>query len=94
MDKRQNLWELWQTPVLTWLALMALLAATCALAYLPLGTFNLPVSLAIAALKCVLVAAIFMRLKEHRVLNRLAAFVGPVWIFIMFLLVGADYFTR
>jgi caa(3)-type oxidase subunit IV len=50
--------------------------------------------LAIAALKASLVGAVFMRLSEHNALNRLAAFVGPIWIFIMFLLMGSDYFTR
>ena len=39
-------------------------------------------------------AAVFMRLREDNALNRLAASAGPIWIFIMFLLIGADYFTR
>lgn len=86
--------RLCRKPLLTWLALSLLLAATCALAYVPLGRGNLPVGLAIAALKAALVGAVFMRLREHNVLNRLAASVGPIWIFIMFLLMDADYFTR
>jgi caa(3)-type oxidase subunit IV len=90
----RDLWRLSRKLVLTWLTLCLLLAATCALAYVPMGRGNLPVSLAIAALKASLVGAVFMRLSEHNALNRLAAFVGPIWIFIMFLLMGSDYFTR
>jgi caa(3)-type oxidase subunit IV len=67
---------------------------TCGLAYVPLGKANLPVSLVIAATKAALVGTVFMRLSEKNVLNRLAACAGPIWIFIMFVLMGSDYFTR
>jgi caa(3)-type oxidase subunit IV len=89
-----DLWRASRKLVLTWLALCLLLAATCALAYVPMGKGNLLASLVIAAIKASLVGAVFMGLSEHNALNRLAALVGPVWIFIMFLLMGADYFTR
>jgi cytochrome c oxidase subunit 4 len=52
------------------------------------------VSLWIAAVKAVLIAAVFMQLREGNALNRLAASAGPIWLFIMFLLIGADYVTR
>lgn len=94
MDDDTGLWHICRAPLLTWLALCGLLATTCALAYMPLGRGNLPVSLCIAALKTALVAGIFMRLSEGNTINRLAAAAGPIWIFIMFLLIGADYFTR
>jgi caa(3)-type oxidase subunit IV len=97
MAERHASRDLWRTSrklVLTWLALCLLLAATCALSYVPMGKGNLPVSLVIAAIKASLVGAVFMRLTEHNALNRLAAFVGPIWVFIMFLLMGSDYFTR
>ena len=93
MDK-SRFWRICRLPVLVWLGLCALLAATCSLAYVPLGWGNLPVSLCIAALKTAMIGAVFMRLSEKNALNRLAASAGPVWLFIMFLLVGADYFTR
>jgi caa(3)-type oxidase subunit IV len=89
-----DLWDASRKLVLTWLALCFLLAATCALAYVPMGKINLLASLVIAAIKASLVGAIFMRLSEDNAVNRLAALVGPIWIFIMFLLMGADYFTR
>jgi cytochrome c oxidase subunit IV len=88
------LWNLCRAPVLTWCGLLILLAVTFALAYVRMSDFNLPVSLAIALVKALLVGAVFMRLNEDRPLHRLTALVGPIWIFIMFLLTGADYFTR
>jgi cytochrome c oxidase subunit 4 len=93
MDKGQ-IWHVCRLPVLIWVALCTLLAATCTLAYVPMGEGNLPVSLAIAAAKAALIGTVFMRLRENNRLNRLAACAGPVWLFIMFLLIGADYFTR
>jgi len=94
MDKRSPHREIWFRPLLVWIGLCALLAATCALAYVPLGEANFPISLCIAALKAALVGMVFMRLFENNALNRLAAAAGPIWVFVMFLLMGADYFTR
>ena len=86
--------EIWIRPLLTWIALCILLATTCALSYVPLGDGNLIVALMVAAIKASLVGAVFMRLFEPNPINRLAAAAGPIWIFIMFVLIGADYFTR
>jgi caa(3)-type oxidase subunit IV len=86
--------DIWIRPLLTWAALCGLLALTCALAFTPLGRGNLAVSLGIAAVKACLVGVVFMRLFEKNSLNRLAAMAGPVWIFIMFLLMFSDYATR
>lgn len=89
-----TLWQISRAPLLVLVALFTLLAATVALAYVPLGSANLAVSLGIAALKAALVGFIFMRLSESNSLNRLAAMAGPVWVFVMFLLLYGDYFTR
>lgn len=94
MDDRARKRELWLRPLLVWAGLCTLLATTCALAYVPMASANLPVSLGIAALKSALVGAVFMRLFENNALNRLAAAAGPIWVFVMFVLMGADYFTR
>jgi caa(3)-type oxidase subunit IV len=59
-----------------------------------MGSANLPISLVIAAVKAALVGAVFMRLFKNNPINRLAAAAGPVWVFVMFLLMFADYFTR
>ena len=91
MDERR---QIWIRPLLTWAALCILLAVTCALAFVPMGRANLPVSLAIAAIKAGLVGTVFMRLLERNPLNRLAAAAGPIWIFVMFLLTFSDYATR
>lgn len=94
MDRSPTLWHLVRMPLLVLAALIALLATTVALAYVPLGSANLAVSLGIAALKAALVGLIFMRLNEASALNRLAALTGPIWVFVMFLLLYGDYLTR
>ena len=77
-----------------YVALCVLLAATCTLAYVPLGSANLPISLVIAALKAGLVGAVFMHLSNTNTINRLAAIAGPMWVVVMLLLIGTDYATR
>lgn len=94
MDETSRRCEIWIRPLLTWAALCLLLALTCTLAYVPMGSANLPISLVIAAVKAALVGAVFMRLLKNNPINRLAAAAGPVWVFVMFLLMFADYFTR
>jgi len=80
--------------VLTWLALMALLATTAACALLRLGWLNTAISLAVALAKAVLVALVFMRLKRAPALLRLAAVAGAVTLILLFGLALADYTTR
>lgn len=92
--RKASPWQVLKGPLAVWLGLCLLLAATCSVAYVPLGAANLPISLAIAAIKAALVGGIFMRLRTSTPLERLAAFIGPAWIVIMFLLLFADYATR
>jgi len=77
-----------------WLALMVLLALTTALAFVPLGSANLFVSLAIAAAKALLVLIVFMELKASSSLIRAAAAAGFFWLMIMIALTSADYTHR
>ena len=77
-----------------WLALMLLLAATTASAFVPLGSFNLPVSLGIAAAKALIVLLFFMELRAGRALVRAFAAAGFFWLLIMIVLTGADYWHR
>ena len=77
-----------------WLALMLLLAATTASAFVPLGNFNLPVSLTIAAIKALIVLLVFMELRGSRALVRSFAAAGFFWLLIMITLTGADYWHR
>ena len=80
--------------LLTWLALMALLGATFAIAHVPMGVWNTVASLAIAAAKLVLVALVFMHLKRASALVALFAAIGLVWLAILFGLSGTDYAVR
>jgi cytochrome c oxidase subunit 4 len=80
--------------VFVWLGLLALLALTVFAAYLPLGTFNTVVALAIAATKAALVAAIFMELRERNSLRLAFAIAGLFWLGILLWLALSDYVTR
>lgn len=80
--------------VLTWLALLALLATTAGCALLGLGWLNTVISLAIALAKALLVAIVFMRLKRAPALLRLAAVAGAVTLALLFGLALTDYTTR
>ena len=77
-----------------WLALMLLLAATTASAFVTLGDFNLPVSLAIAVTKALIVLLVFMELRASPALVRAFAAAGFFWLLIMIVLTGADYWHR
>ncbi len=93
-DASAKLRHLWRRNSLIWLALVALLTATCFLAYQRLGALNGPVSLLIAAMKAGLVLALFMELLQARALVRLTALLGLVFLFVLFALSGTDFLTR
>ena len=80
--------------VLTWLALLALLALSAGTAWIPLGWINTAIGLAVAAAKALLVAVVFMRLRASHPLLRLTALAGLVTLVLLFILSGADYATR
>jgi cytochrome c oxidase subunit 4 len=80
--------------LLSWLGLLALLALTVFTAYQPLGAFNTGIALAIAAGKALIIAAVFMELRERDGLNIAFAGAGFFWLAIMFWLALADYVTR
>jgi cytochrome c oxidase subunit 4 len=79
---------------LTWLGLLALLAASAASAWLPLGWINGAISLSIALVKALLVLVVFMRLRRAHSLVRLTAAAGLGTLLLLFTLAGADYATR
>jgi cytochrome c oxidase subunit IV len=87
----------WHLPsALLWalLALLALLALTTALAYQRLGALNTPIALAIATTKALVVAAIFMELRERRPLTIAFAAAGFFWLAILLWLAATDFLTR
>ena len=77
-----------------WAALMLLLAVTTGSAFLPLGGFNLPLSLTIAVAKALIVLLFFMELRASGALVRAFAAAGFFWLLIMIVLTGADYWHR
>lgn len=80
--------------LLAWLALLGLLALTLLIAYQPLGAFNFPIALGIASIKVVIVAAIFMELREVRGLVIAFAGAGVLWLCVLLWLAGIDFVTR
>ncbi len=80
--------------VYTWLALLMLLAVTCGSSYIPLGPFNIAVNLAVAVVKVLLVALVFMKLRKEHPLIRLVAVVGVIWLGILAGLSATDFIAR
>jgi cytochrome c oxidase subunit 4 len=79
---------------LVFTTLMALLAVTVAAAFVHLGAWALPVTLAIATVKATLVMLWFMHLRYESGLVRVFAGAGLLWLTILLLLTLADYLTR
>lgn len=79
---------------MVWGALMALLLLTVGAAMLPLGAFNVTVSLAIAAIKALLVLIFFMRLKTDITLLWFVAAAGFLWLALLVSLTLADLSAR
>src|SRR5205823_3701298 len=73
-ERRMTSWYPPRTIVRAFLALLALLGLTIGFAYLRLGSFNTPLALTIATMKALIVAAIFMELRERASLT--IAFAG------------------
>ena len=86
--------SLWAAPLLVWGALMILLGLTVLAAMAPLGPFKTSTSLAIAGVKVILIAVVFMKLNRATNLVRLAAVAGLIWASFLFILAGLDYLAR
>ncbi|WP_299820588.1 cytochrome C oxidase subunit IV family protein [uncultured Jannaschia sp.] len=86
--------RLWLRAGLVWLALTGLLAATILGAYLPLGTWKLPVALGIAALKAGLVGLVFMEFASARAITRFAALSGFLFAALLMAIVFLEEATR
>jgi cytochrome c oxidase subunit 4 len=79
---------------LAWCGLLALLAATVAASYLPIGAWRQVIALAIAGTKATLVLWIFMEFRRETTLARLMAAVAGALLLIMTLMLAADYHLR
>lgn len=87
----------WRPPfslVASWLGLLALLALTVTLAYIPLGAFNAVVALGIGATKAAIVAAIFMELWHRGARTMVFATAGLFWLATLLWLGSMDFLTR
>jgi cytochrome c oxidase subunit 4 len=87
----------WRPPlalVVAWLALLALLASTVTLAYVPLHAFNAVVALTIGTIKAAIVAAIFMELRDRGPRAFVFAGAGLFWLGILLWLGMMDFMTR
>jgi cytochrome c oxidase subunit 4 len=82
------------TYVLTWIALMILLALTCASSYLPMGDWNTVANTVISCAKALLIALFFMHLRQASALLRIAAVVGLLWLALLFGISWTDFATR
>lgn len=74
--------------------LLFLLALTVGLSLIPLGIWNTPLSLVIAAGKTFLVIYFFMKLGLASPALRIVAAAGVLWLLILFGITFSDYFTR
>lgn len=82
------------TYVLTWVALMVLLALTCASSYFPMGAWNSVLNIGISCAKALLIAVFFMHLRHAGALLRIVAITGLLWLGILFGLSSSDFGTR
>jgi cytochrome c oxidase subunit IV len=75
-------------------ALMILTALTVWAAFLHLGVWNTPVALAVAVTKALLVAWIFMHLRDSPRLTIFAVMASVLWLAFLILITVSDYVTR
>ena len=80
--------------VRVYLGLLGLLALTAISARLVAGPWSLPLGMAVAAAKLVLIFLFFMGLRTHRGMIRIFAAAGFFWLGIAWLLTFSDYLTR
>lgn len=76
------------------IALLVLLSATIFLSFRPLGAFNFPIALTIAALKIAIIAEVFMELRNARPVAIAFGCVGFIWLVVLWWLSWLDYATR
>ena len=74
--------------------LVLLLALTFGLSFVHLGSWGAPLSLAIAAMKAVLILTYFMKLRDSSSGFRILALGSLFWILFLIGLTASDYLTR
>ncbi len=82
------------TYLLTWVFLVVLAALSFGLSYVRLGGFEVPLAMAIAVAKALLVLMFFMHLFEHRFVYGFAFLIAVVFILILVSFTAFDVITR
>jgi cytochrome c oxidase subunit IV len=82
------------TYLAVWAALLVLLAATVAASYVHLGVFNVVATVAIAAVKAVLIILYFMHVRYSPRLVWVYVGAGFFFLAILFSFAFGDYYTR
>jgi len=83
-----------RTYLISWLALLTLLAVTLASAYLPLGVFNAAINLTVSVTQAAIVLLFSMHLRSAHPTLRIVAASGFVGIAILIALSLSDVLTR
>ena len=83
-----------RTYLRTWIALMALAAATFGLSFLDLGVLHVPVALLIAGAKATLIELFFMHLLQERGSIPIAVGIWFLLLAILIALTAGDVLTR
>src|SRR5271165_1589737 len=83
-----------RTYIAIFVALLILLFATVGAAYLPLGSLHLPLAMAIAVAKAVLIGLFFMHLYYTHNLTWIVSMASLLWLVILLALTLSDYLSR
>ena len=83
-----------RTYLIVFASLMALLVATVAGAFMPLGPFHLPVALAIAGIKAALIIMFFMHVRYGNKLTWVFSTAAFFWLAILLVFSLMDYVSR
>lgn len=81
--------------VIIWAALMAMLAATLGVAFLPLGEgVHVLLGYGVSIAKTVLILWFFMEMRREDGIARIAAGAAFLWLTFLLVLAASDYLTR
>lgn len=83
-----------RTLVLVWVACLVLLAANVGAAFLPIGAWHAPLSIALALSEAALLASWWMELRRSGTLLRIAILLPLAWLALLVTLIALDDATR
>ncbi len=84
----------YNTYIIIWLALLALTSITVSVAGMDLGMLALPIALAIATIKSLLVLNIFMHIKFDEPIFKVFISISVITLAVIFLLTFIDVINR